>query len=32
LFEDMVAADTLPEDLGWEKAFNLSFVEVVYAD
>lgn len=31
-FEDMVAADTLSEELDWEKAFDLSFVEAVYAD
>ena len=31
-FEDIVAAGTLPEDLDWEAAFDLSFVEAVYAD
>lgn len=31
-FDDMIAAETLPEDLEWEKAFDLSFIETVYAD
>ncbi|MDO6822670.1 ABC transporter substrate-binding protein [Marinobacter sp. 1_MG-2023] len=31
-FDDMVAAGTLPEDLEYEKAFDLSFIEAVYAD
>jgi len=31
-FDDMVAAGTLPEDLDYEKAFDLSFIEAVYAD
>ena len=31
-FDDMIAAETLPEDLDWEKAFDLSFIETVYAD
>ncbi|RBW48786.1 ABC transporter substrate-binding protein [Marinobacter sp. F3R11] len=31
-FDDMVAAGTLPEDLDWEKAFDASFIEAVYAD
>lgn len=31
-FEDMVAAGTLPEDLDWEKAFDLSFVEAMYGE
>ncbi|MBQ0746966.1 MAG: ABC transporter substrate-binding protein [Marinobacter sp.] len=31
-FDDMIAAETLPEDLEWEKAFDPSFIETVYAD
>ena len=31
-FEDMVEAGTLPDDLDWEKAFDLSYVQAVYAD
>ncbi|WP_339799227.1 ABC transporter substrate-binding protein [uncultured Marinobacter sp.] len=31
-FEDMVAAGTLPENLDWEKAFDLSFVDGIYGD
>ena len=31
-FDDMIAAETLPEDLEWEKAFDPSFIEAVYAD
>lgn len=29
-FEDMVAAGTLPEDLPWEDAFDLRFVQALY--
>jgi len=31
-FDDMVAAGTLPADLDWEQAFDLSFIEAVYND
>lgn len=31
-FEDMVEAGTLPEDLDWKKAFDLSYIQSVYAD
>lgn len=29
-FDDMVAADTLPADLEWQKAFDLTFVNEIY--
>lgn len=29
-FEDMVAAGTLPADLDWQKAFDLTFVKAMY--
>jgi len=31
-FDDMVAAGTLSEDLAWEEAFDLSFIQKVYED
>lgn len=31
-YEDMVAAGTLPEDLDWQKAFDLRFVNELYGD
>tara|TARA_Y100001973_G_C4934690_1_gene202687 strand:- start:303 stop:482 length:180 start_codon:yes stop_codon:yes gene_type:complete len=29
-FDDMVAAETLPADLDWQKAFDLTFVNEIY--
>lgn len=31
-FKDMVKAGTLPEDLDWEKAFDLRFVDALYTE
>ena len=31
-YDDMVEAGTLPDDLAWEKAFDLNFVNAVYVD
>ena len=31
-YDDMVEAGTLPEDLSWEEAFDLQFVNAVYVD